>query len=430
MARILIIDGNEKVRGLLAQYLGTRSHEVAGVENGLAAARQLREQPADLLLIDQDVPMGGFKTARILRLHPAHQQIPVVLTVHRRETIPELAAQGKRLNLNTFLAKPCTGKTLEAKIEESLRQRLGKISVADMRQELAQLSELPVLPASHRKMLNLLAREDAEVDIPELTRTIETDQGLTTEILRVCNSAYYGFRGNTITSATTFLGIDKIRKIVQASILFDLFQDGSDQEEDGFSIMALWKHSVACGLIMEEGGHRVKGRDHFIAGMLHDVGKVILYLRFREHFEEIRRMAHQEEMPMLQAEQTLMGITHADIGHELARKWDLPSTIAAAIAFHHRPSAALQHRRLAALVHLSDVLARKLEIGHGGDVRQIHIDPMAHPLAKYVFAAAKNKEAIVAEVESVVNAGADPTGTAEQKNPTGTAKRENPGDAS
>ena len=413
MARILIIDGNEKVRSLLGEYLGARGHQVTGAGHGLEAARQMRAQLPDLLLIDQDVPMGGFKTARILRLHPAYQQLPIVLTVSRDRIDQERLDQGKPLNLGAFLTKPCTGRVLEEKIQEGLRQRLGKVSVADMRAELARLSDLPVLLGSHRKMLNLLAREDGEVDIAQLIRTIETDQGLTTRILRVSHSAYYGFRGNSVEAAITFLGIDKIRRIVQASIIFDLFGiERGREESDGFSILKLWKHSVACGLIVEEGGHRVRGRDHFIAGMLHDVGKVVLFLRFREYFAEILRMVREEEVSMYQAERELLGITHADIGHELARKWELPPTIATCIAFHHRPSAALQHRRLTALVHLADALTRILQIGHGGDVRPIQIDPLAQPLAKYVFAAAEKKEAIAAEVESVVGEGLNQTETA------------------
>ena len=405
-AKILIVEKNEKVRSLLSGHLAERGYGTWGVANGLEATKRMREERPDLLLIDQEVPMGGIKTARLLRLHPEYQQIPILLMVEQQKAGLELVEQGKRLNLDAFIVKPFAGKGLEKKIEEGLRTRLERISTADMRQEIAALSELPVLLSNHRKMLNLLSREDDQVEIPELVRTIEMDQGLTTEILRVCHSAYYGFRGNSIESATTFLGIDKIRKIVQSAIIFDVFeaeQEGAD--EDGFSMLELWKHSVGCGLIMEEGGHRVKGRDHFIAGMLHDVGKVILHMRFPEYFAEARRMVQKEGKSIYRAEQELIGVTHTDIGHELAKKWELPTTIATAIAFHHRPSETLQHKRLASLVHLSDILTRTLGIGHGGDRVKVGMSPVAEPLAKYVFAASKEKERLLAEVESVVSQG-------------------------
>ena len=405
-AKILIIDGNEKVRWLLEGHLKGRGYEVVGVENGLEAARNMREGLPNLLLIDQDIPMGGIKTARLLRLHATYQQIPILLTVNKQKVGDELIEQGKKLNLDSFVVKPCTGKLLDQKVEENLGRNLEKISVVDMRAEIADLAGLPVLLSSHRKMLQLLSKEDAQVEIPELIRTIQMDQGLTTEILRVCHSAYYGFRGNSIEGATTFLGIGKIRKIVQAAVILDIFKTEKEKtDDDGFSMLELWKHSVGCGLIMEEGGRRGKGRGHFIGGMRHDVGKVILQSRFPEHFAEVRRIVRSEGKSMYQAERELIGVSHTDIGHELAKKWNLPPTIATSIAFHHRPGDTLQHKRLASLVHLSDILARTLEIGHGGDRKKIGINPIAEPLAKYVFAVSKEKEKLLAEVESVVCEG-------------------------
>ena len=305
--------------------------------------------------------------------------------------------------MNSYLSKPFSSADLEEKIAENLRTPLGEISIKDMRQELVKLTDVPVLQPAYRKMLSLLSREDNEVDLPELIRTIEMDQGLTTSILRICHSAYYGFRGNSIEGATTFLGIEKIRKIVQASIIFNVFDVGEDKAgTDGFSLLELWKHCIACGIIMEEGGQRVKGRDHFIAGMLHDIGKVVLYRRFRDHFEEILRIVEREQKSMYSVERELIGIAHTDIGYELARKWELPSTIATSIAFHHDIPMALQHRRLTMLVHLSDLLARKMEIGHAGDHQSVSMDPEAQSLSKYVLAVATKREEIQAEVDSVI----------------------------
>lgn len=405
MARILIVAASARARTLLAGHLASQGHEALEAENGVAAALLLRRQQPDLVLVDQQVPMGGAKTARLLRLHPVCQRLPILLLVDGRQVDPELLAEGRRAQIHLFVAKPCTAAVLEDKIQEGLRQRLERLSINLMREEIGQLSELPVLLSNHRKMLALLARENNQVEVPELIRTIELDQGLTTEVLRVCHSAYYGFRGNTLESAVTFLGLDKIRRIVQASIIFDLFGADREQAPDGFSILELWKHSVGCGLVMEASGRKVRGRDHFIAGMLHDVGKVILYLRFHDYFIEVARIAREEQRTFLSAEQDLVGVTHTDVGHELARRWDLPHTITTAIAFHHTPSAALQHQRLAALVHLSDILCRTMQLGHPGDRQSIPLDPGAQPLARYVFAAEAQRAEIEAEVESIVSQG-------------------------
>jgi len=402
-SRILLVEKNEKVRALMRDHLKTRGYEIVEANDGLEAAKKMREAPPDLILIDQRVNRGGIRIARLFRLHPTYQQIPILVTVDRNKAVSSLIAEGKKLHIDTFLVKPCTRAVLEKKIQENLRAQLPKLSMPEIRAEIAQLTYLPVLSPNHRKMLNLLAKDDTEVDVPELARTIEADHGMATRVLRICHSAYYGFRGNTIEGAITFLGIDKLRKIVHAAIVFDVFSvEEQAQEKDGFSMLGLWKHSVACGVVMEEGGHRVKGRDHFVAGMLHDVGKVILHLRFPEYFEEILRRVREKPISMYRAEKELIGITHADIGYELARKWELPPTIGAAIVFHHVPSEALQHRRMASLVHLSDILVRSLNIGHGGDRQKMKMDSGARPLAKYVLALANRKDEILTQVESML----------------------------
>ncbi|MFA6110796.1 MAG: response regulator, partial [Candidatus Latescibacterota bacterium] len=215
MARILIVDPNPRVRSLIASHLAAQGHELLLADHGVAAALLLRQHQADLILVDQQVPMGGIKTARLLRLHPACQRVPILLLVDGRLARSELLAEGRRAQIRLFVAKPCTAAALQAKIQEGLRQRLERLPITAMREEIGQLSGLPVLLSNHRKMLSLLSREDGQVEVPELIRTIELDQGLTTEVLRVCHSAYYGFRGNTLEAAVTFLGIDKIRRIVQ-----------------------------------------------------------------------------------------------------------------------------------------------------------------------------------------------------------------------
>lgn len=401
--KIMLIAACARQRALLQTHLGALDYAVDGVDHGLAAARKMRAVAPDLILIDQSVPMGGIKTARLLRLHPRYQQLPIVLLLEHEKVAAQLLAEGQQLNLSQYLLKPFSGAALQGALEKGFRESLQKIDVAQMREELGQLASLPVLRANQRKIMSLLGGEDNQVDIPELVRAIEADQGMATRVLRICRSAFYSYRGNTLEGAITFLGVEKLRKVAQAAIVFDVLAgEYRAEESDGFSIGALWQHALACGVITEMAGQMVRGRDHFIAGMLHDVGKVVLYLRFPDYFAEVRRMVCEEGQSMYRAERELIGLSHADIGYELARKWELPPTIAASIAFHHVPDKAIQHRRLISLVHLSDILARALKIGHPGDLREKKIDPCAQTLAKYTFAAAKKKEQIAAQVESLM----------------------------
>jgi putative nucleotidyltransferase with HDIG domain len=405
---ILIIDGNEKMRQLLAANLGGAGYGSLGVANGLDAAMSMRVQRPDLVLIDQGVDMGGVRTARLLRLHRDYQRIPIVLMFERDDATDELIKEGCKINLHRFLKKPFGADILRQTVKDAMVEDLPELNVDIVREHLGDMSNLPVLRPNQRRLLSLLGSEDASVDLPEVVRCVETDQGLTTTVMRICHSAYYGFRGNSIEGAVTFLGIDRMRRIVQAVIVFDAFaseRDRDREEEFGFSIDRLWKHSLACGVVMEESGRMVRGRDHFIAGLLHDIGKVVLYLRFPEHFSAILRLVRDEGKSMYQAERALLGICHTDIGYELARRWDLPPTIAACLAHHHNPQAALQHKRLVCLVHLSDLLVRVLGIGNGGDDKKPTMSPAAQSLAKYVLALAERKEDIEKQVESMMGDG-------------------------
>ena len=401
---LLLLEHNDRMRSAVCEHLRTAGYEATGVSGGLQAARAMRHALPDLLLIDDGVPMGGLKTARLLRLHPKYQQIPIILMANGQGNTDDADSQISVGDAVLFLTKPCSGSDLTAAIEECRKKSLSPLTATEMRQNLSGIAQLPTLSPAHRKILALLSCEDDRVDIPEVVRTIEVDTGLTLSVLRVCRAAAFGFRGDTIELAITFLGIDKIRSVVQAAIVFNVFDlsvvgNGAD---DGFTLLELWKHSLACGVIMEQGGRQVKGRDHFIAGMLHDIGKFIIRLRWPDHFDEILRLVEEESKTMCEAERELLGITHADVGYELARKWELPPTIGTSIAFHHHPSRTMQHRRLASLVHVADIMAHTLDIGHGGDKQPRRFDEAAKTIARHVATVLDSKEQIVECVDAMV----------------------------
>ena len=401
--KILVIEGNDKMRSLICLHLSI-NFDVMGASHGVEAAGLMRKYLPDLILIDQDVSLGGIRTARILRLHPQFQQIPILMALRpEKDNVLKLVEEGRKINLKAYIGKPYTLPTLEKKIEENIKIKLGPLALPDIREELANLTDLPVLSPVHQKMLQLLGQEDEDVNIRELVRTIETDQGLLASMMRTCRTAHFGFRGNTISTAVTFMGINEIRKIVQAAIIFNIFaEDHQGQTDVDFSLIELWKHSVACGVIMEMGYRHVKGRDHFIGGIMHDVGKILLFLRFPDHFREVVRIAKAEQKSMYQAERELLGLTHEMVGSELALKWDLPSTISMCIAFHHHPSIATMHKRFIALAHVSDILARSMHIGYGGDDQPIEMDDYAKRIAKSMLTVPDKRDEIVAQVESIV----------------------------
>lgn len=137
--KILVIDGNDKIRSLIGLHLSPH-YEVKGVRHGVEAAMLMRRYIPTLILIDQDVVLGGIRTARILRLHPDYQQIPILIAlVPEKDNIVRQMKEGKKANLEGYIAKPYPLSTLEKKIEENSALKLAPLSLADIREELKDL---------------------------------------------------------------------------------------------------------------------------------------------------------------------------------------------------------------------------------------------------------------------------------------------------
>ena len=367
--RVLVIERNPKIGELIAGQLREKDYDAVDVRNGAEAALALREKLADLILMDNQIVMGGIKTARLMRLHPKFQPIPIVIGLPTdTEKAREVVVEGQQQGLNSYLRKPFTMAALQQKISEVIEDHVPEEqpTFMEIREEIRSMTDLPVMPEAHNKLLQLLNKPDNEVDMKQVARTLELDPSLSAKVMRVCRSAFFGFQGSLMQQALSFLGIDEIRAIVQTAVIHNIFEDETDGGE-GMSLSDLWKHSLATGLVMELLGKAEKNKTHFLLGVLHDIGKAIFKFRFPEHFSAVTALVEKEGCSMLKAEQELLGITHAECGGELAVHWDLPPEVRTAIASHHHPAQTSQHRRLAAMVHLADIAVRTMEIGYAGD---------------------------------------------------------------
>ena len=237
----------------------------------------------------------------------------------------------------------------------------------ETREEIRALTDLPVMPEAHNKLLMLLSKPDREVDLSEVARTLEMDPGLSSRVMRVCKSAYFGFQGNMMKQALAFLGVEEIRRIVQSAVVYDVFREDEDKDVTRLKMRDLWKHSIGVGIAMELLGKSDKNKTHFLLGTLHDLGKAIFKFHFPIHFNAVMDMVENENMSMFEAEQELLGITHAECGGVLATHWDLPIEVRTAITSHHSPSQHPQHRQLSATVHICDIAIRTMKIGYAGD---------------------------------------------------------------
>ncbi|OHB75749.1 MAG: hypothetical protein A2Z34_00465 [Planctomycetes bacterium RBG_16_59_8] len=233
---------------------------------------------------------------------------------------------------------------------------------------VSNISGLPTLPSmlSNINKMMLNPRTSAK----EIAQLISSDPTITAKVLRVVNSSFYGFpnRITTITHAIVILGFNTIKSIVLSSTIFDVFKTGA--KDARFDRTEFWKHSIGCGaaarVVGKMLGHSAI-EELFIAGLVHDIGKIVLDQYAHEKFLDILDVVSNRNCLIVQAEEDVLGFTHAEVGGWLFEKWNLSKGLVDCVKCHHNPALAGDHQRLVAIVHLADIVTRAIRCGSGGD---------------------------------------------------------------
>jgi len=224
--------------------------------------------------------------------------------------------------------------------------------------------DLPSVPAALARVIQITNKENATAE--QVAGAVMLDQSLATKVLRIANSAYYGRmkRTETITEAVVTLGFASVRNLAaSASVLDTLFPK---QMFPGFSWQDMWVHSVTCALATEAIYGRIargaarRSEAAFVAGLLHDVGKLIIARALPQKFTQIVDICREHGYDMAHAEKSVLSTDHAEIGGELTREWDFPTKLQAGIAYHHDPDGAEEHQDLARAVQAGNLLAKRI----------------------------------------------------------------------
>jgi HD-like signal output (HDOD) protein len=233
-------------------------------------------------------------------------------------------------------------------LEASLRlQRVGAL--------VEQIEELPTLP-------EILGAISAVVNDPgssasDLGRLIATDGALSAKVLKLANSPAFGFsrRVSDINQAVALLGFRETQALAMSASVFDYFA-----ERAAFDFKAYWNHSFACATLARLICLKKRGVETaFISGLLHDVGKLVLAMTMGGKQENANQLHKASGVPSLEAEEKVLGLTHAEVGYQLAEHWLLPVQVATAIRFHHAPESEPDPKGPAGAVFLADLFSRK-----------------------------------------------------------------------
>jgi len=240
--------------------------------------------------------------------------------------------------------------------------------------------ELVSPPSTYLQLNKLVQDPDSAID--DISAVINTDPALATRLLKIVNSPFYGFPSqiNTISRAITIVGTRELMHLVLATSVINAFRGipASLIDMDDF-----WHHcfatAITAKLLAEECGHKATER-FFIAGLLHNIGSLVLYQSMPELAGEAIRSAEFGHEVQFLAEQRIIGFDHTEVGYALARKWHLPHSLQEVARFHHRPSDAEEFPIDVAIVHVADILVSAVPFGHSGDSHVPPLDPAAWDL--------------------------------------------------
>ncbi|AKU23943.1 HDOD domain-containing protein [Massilia sp. MB5] len=230
---------------------------------------------------------------------------------------------------------------------------------------VTQLDDLPSLPAVVMELLNSIDQED--IDISVLAKKVSHDQALTAKTLRLANSSLYGLqvKVTTIHQAITYLGFQTTRNLITAAAVTGCFAEGACA---GFDHKAFWRHSIAsaaCAKVLAR--HMRFNQDYaFTAGLLHDIGRLVLVSSFPQRYEEVLAYRAGHDCHLLEAERAVLGIDHVEAGLALAEHWNFSDTMRLAIGGHHDPEAP-GAGFLAAIIHVADAIVHALDLAQAED---------------------------------------------------------------
>lgn len=335
--RIIFVDDESLVlEGLQRMLRPMRvDWDMVFVRSGAEALELMTQAPFDVVISDMRMPgMNGAELlAEVLKRFP--KTVRLILSGHAdRELVLKCVG-----STHQYLSKPCEPEELKAAITRAgnLDQTLLDQS---LRRLVSRMDRLPSIPSLYVQIVDKL--RDPDMGVEEIAEIVAQDMGMTAQILKLVNSAFFGL-GRQISSpaeAVSYLGMDTIKALVLSLHAFSQF---TATKLGAFSIDALWAHSQqTAGLAKEiariEDADRKLMDEAFVAGLLHDTGKLVLASNFPVEYDHVLQSARDGSLALLAAEEHSFGANHAEVGGYLLGLWGLPVPVVEAIALHHQPA--------------------------------------------------------------------------------------------
>jgi HD-like signal output (HDOD) protein len=354
--RILFVDDEPSILDGLRRLLHKQRHkwEMEFAPGGEEALALLAERAFDVIVTDMRMPTmdGATLLGEVQKRQPA--VVRIVLSGHA-----ELEATMRAVPVaHQFLTKPCEREKLENVIERACALQ-ALVDDPAIRRIVGRIHQLPSRPRVYADLLVALARE--ETTLADVAQIVERDLAMSAKLLQLVNSAFVRLsrRITRIEEAAGYVGINTIKHL---ALVLEVFQTGRARSEvGGLSLELLHRHSqLTASIAAELLADKREQEDAIVAGLLHDVGKLILANELPRQLQRAAARMRAEPCPQHVAEQALLGCTHAELGGYLLGIWGLPYPIVEAVANHHAPARVAQQRfDVLAAVHVADALAHE-----------------------------------------------------------------------
>lgn len=350
---ILFVDDEKPILKAIRRMFLDSNYVVFFAESGLDALNILSKNTIDLIVSDLKMPeMGGYELlSKVMALYPS--TIRVILSGSAEE---DLIFRAIKNNLaRSYFLKPWEDKNLKAAIDEMFKTQdiLKSKNLLDI---VNSFESIPTLPGLYI-ILNKLIEEDADVD--KISSIIQEDPAISSKVLQIANSAYFGAKTGSVKKAIMNLGLVNIRNIVLTSEIFELVPNNSKEKE------LLWVHSSLTNQIMVKTYKDLLKKQLLdkdaSAGLIHDIGKIILFKNSPMEYENVFNNVKEKGISFSQAETDILNISHDEIGAYILNWWGLPTSMVEAALYHHDPLSASEiYRELVCTIHIAAYYSLKL----------------------------------------------------------------------
>lgn len=332
------------------------------LESGDLALKFLKNHEVDILVTDMRMPeMGGDELlAKVKEKYPHISRM--VLSGHSDE---EIIVRTTKL-AHQYIAKPCDASKLVEIISRAANFRMA-LKDKEMIELVTKIELLPSPPEYIDEIFDRM--HDEEVSLAEIGKTISKDMGMSSNILKITNSAFFSLprHVSSVEEAVVLLGLDIVKALILANHIFSFFDFSKIQN---FSYQLLWDHCLRTACMAREiaksyTDNKIDIDNSFITGILHDIGKLVLGYSITDKYNDIIQETRAKNHRLWKIERGLLGLSHAEIGAYLIGLWGMDDDIVEAIRCHHEPSKFdLSGGVLTAAIHVADVYDHQITVTH------------------------------------------------------------------